>query len=74
MYAKKPTTLRQSSKMYRAFKVLSADNFVHIKDFPENIQKNVLLPAYEHGFLTMYKNGLVRLNAAGKKLMAVSKT
>ena len=69
---KKQTTLKADSKLGKAFKVLSQDNFVNIKDFPDNIQK-VLWPAYNQGFLIIYKNGLVRLNAAGKKLYAKAK-
>jgi hypothetical protein len=69
MYDRKPTVLKRNTLMYEAFKVLSKDFFVNIKDFPVKTQK-VLWSGYEIGLLKIYKNGLVRLNASGKKLLA----
>lgn len=62
------TKVRKNSPMYQVFKVLSKDYFMNFKDFNKKEQR-AITEALEKGFIKMYRNGLVRLNSAGKKAL-----
>jgi hypothetical protein len=72
-YENKPSFIKKGSLMYEAFQTLSKDSFANLSEFDNKMKKDALYPAMKHGFLRIYKNGLVRLNASGKMLFKSAK-
>lgn len=71
METKVETKIRRNGSMYQVFKVLSKDYFMNFRDFSKKDQK-AISSALELGLVKMYRNGLVRLNQAGKKAFGVA--